>query len=247
MIALDAGVLSLLIYSKSSVPKDFRTGNEIEHAKERIDGLVRDTERDDDSIVIPTPALSEALVVVAPNVQRHVEELESQSCFKVRPFGTRAAIEVALRVKQSKDTGDKKEGFERQWDKIKYDRQIVAIAKVEGVSTIYSLDEDIHKHGKLWGIAVRSVSDLPLPQKQAELFEKSEPPTPPSAPENVPQGAAASAPKSESVANESASPARGKEENQLETNPSHPPAVQGSDSGRSEGEAAGDGTKKTQT
>ena len=98
-------------------------------------------------------------------------------------------------MKRAKDSGDKKEGF-RQWDKVKYDHQIVAIAKVEGVSELISMDEDIHKHGKLWGIKVLNVSDLPLPAKQEELpFEKSETAGPAEA-------TASTAPEPESATNE---------------------------------------------
>lgn len=168
MIAIDACVLSLLIYEKSGVPHDFKTKQPIPFARERVDGLIRQLEAEEGSILIPAPALSEALCVVAPDCKAHVEELESQSCFRIRPFGTRAAIEVALRVRAAKDAGDKKEGF-RNWDKIKYDRQIVAIAKVEGVEAIYSTDEDIHGHGKLWNIPVKNISDLPIPATQAKL------------------------------------------------------------------------------
>ena len=100
MIALDAGVLSLMIYPSSAVPKDFKTGKDIDHARERIDGLIKKIEGQAESIVIATPALSEALVVVAPDVQRYVIAIESQSCFKIRSFDKRAAIEIALRVKQ---------------------------------------------------------------------------------------------------------------------------------------------------
>jgi hypothetical protein len=86
MIALDAGVLSLMIYRHSAVPKDFKTGMDIEHARERIDALIKKIEGESESIVIATPALSEALVVVAPDVQRHVAAIESQSCFQDSVF-----------------------------------------------------------------------------------------------------------------------------------------------------------------
>ncbi len=166
MIAMDAGVLSLMIYRSSAVPKDFKDGKDIEHARERIDALIKKIDGESESIVIATPALSEALVVVAPDVQRHVAEIESQACFKIRSFDKRAAIEVALRVKRAKEAGDKKEGIAAAWDKIKYDHQIVAVAKVEGVTEIISMDRDIHKHGELWGIPVRNVSQLPIPHIQ---------------------------------------------------------------------------------
>jgi len=141
MIAMDAGVLSLMIYGQSAVPKDFKTGLDIEHARERIDALIKKLDGEAESIVIATPALSEALVVVAPDIQRHVTAIESQSCFKIRAFDKRAAIEIALRVKRSKEAGDKKEGVGAAWDKIKYDHQIVAVAKpsVTFISPAHSL------------------------------------------------------------------------------------------------------------
>jgi hypothetical protein len=92
--------------------------------------------------------------------------------FKIRSFDKRAAIEIALRVKRAKEAGDKKESIPAAWDKIKYDHQIVAVAKVEGVSEIVSMDKDIHQNGKLWGISVRNVSELPVPHIQGSLFRK---------------------------------------------------------------------------
>lgn len=181
MIVLDANVLSLIIYPKSSVPLDFRTGRPILYAKERIDSLIAEIEASGDKILIPTPALSEALVVVAPDVQAYLDILSGSDCFQVKSFGTKAAVEVALRVKSAKAKGDKREGVVGEWDKIKYDRQIVAIAKAEGAKTVYSTDRDVHDHCKLWGIDVLNVSDIPIPEAQRSLYEpeqKSSPEAP---------------------------------------------------------------------
>jgi len=169
MIAFDANVLSLLLYSKSSVPLDFRDQKPILYAKERIDSLVTDLEEREETIVVPTPALSEVLVLVAPDVQQYIDILSKSKCFQIKPFGMKAAIEVAIRVKEAKQKGDKREGLVGEWDKIKYDRQIVAIAKSEGASEIYSTDEDVHRHAKLWGIVPLNVSDIPIPQAQQSL------------------------------------------------------------------------------
>ncbi|MDA2934247.1 hypothetical protein MYX82_07875, partial [Acidobacteria bacterium AH-259-D05] len=46
---------------------------------------------------------------------------------------------------------------------VKFDRQIVAIAKVENAHTIYSDDDHLKSYGEKVGIKVVSVSDLPLP------------------------------------------------------------------------------------
>src|SRR5208282_2876847 len=93
----------------------------------------------------------------------------SESCFKIAGFGERAAVEVALRVKAALSAHDKKESLKSPWKKIKYDRQIVAIARCENCSIIYSADRDIHDHAKLWGMKVLNISDLPVPAKQGVL------------------------------------------------------------------------------
>ena len=173
MILFDASVLCITMYRNAGIPKDFRTGEPIQHAKERIDGLIEYAQTTNEVILIPTPALAEVLAIVAPDVQRYLDELADQSCFKIVPFGPRAAIEVALRTKDAMRKGDKRDGVAAAWDKVKYDRQIVAIAKVEGASVIYSTDKDIHAHATLWGIKVSNVSDLPIPAKQGKLYDEN--------------------------------------------------------------------------
>ncbi|HEV8039027.1 MAG TPA: hypothetical protein VGP62_09200, partial [Bryobacteraceae bacterium] len=54
--------------------------------------------------------------------------------------------------------------------KIKFDRQIVAIAKVEGADAIYSTDPDVSKHAQKVGIKCLGIADLPTaPSVQEEL------------------------------------------------------------------------------
>jgi hypothetical protein len=49
------------------------------------------------------------------------------------------------------------------WAKLKYDRQIVAIAKVYGATNIYSDDSDIRTMASKEGIKVIGLADLPVP------------------------------------------------------------------------------------
>ena len=169
MIAFDCSVLCLTMFANAGIPNDFQTGQPIDSAKARVDGLIADCEKNGEVILIPTPSLSETLVVIAPDVQKYLDELANQACFRIVSFGERAAIEVALRTKAAISKGDKREGVPAAWDKVKYDRQIVAISKVEGASVIYSTDRHIHAHGALWGITVMNISQLPIPAKQGTL------------------------------------------------------------------------------
>ena len=89
---------------------------------------------------------------------------------RIAPFGERAAIEAAARHREAIRTGDKKEGME-SWPKVKFDRQIVAIAQVEGAERIYSNDEDIYRFGRGEGLQVIRLEELePPPEKTPDLF-----------------------------------------------------------------------------
>ena len=51
----------------------------------------------------------------------------------------------------------------------KYDRQIVAVAKVCGATTIYSDDKDVRTLAKTVKIDVIGLADLPLPPEKAQM------------------------------------------------------------------------------
>ena len=99
-------------------------------------------------------------------------ELTNSALFVVEPFDLRAAIEAAESQRRAIDAGSKKSGAAGPWQKVKVDRQIVAIAKVHGVDELYSDDDDVRRLADADGVAVRSVADLPLPpvDPQQPLF-----------------------------------------------------------------------------
>src|ERR1700693_3445801 len=177
MVLFDAAILSLAIDSKSRIPADFRTGEPIPQARERIDALIASLEKDGEVIVIPAPALSEALTTLADKAIELTEQIENKTYFRIKPFGKREAIEVAIRTHNAIKVGDKREGIEEPWQKVKYDRQIVATAAVEGVTAIYSTDKGVHEHAKLWGIPAMHLADVPLragTEQQKEMSHKEE-------------------------------------------------------------------------
>ena len=173
MVGIDANVLSLFLFPSASAPNDFRTKKPIDRAHERAEFLIADLQERGETVLIPTPALSEVLVVV-PDINRCMEILQAKGCFKIGNFGERAAIEVALRIRLALKAGDKSEAVASPWQKVKYDRQIVAISKVEGCAVLYSTDEDIHKHGSLWKLPVLNISDVKLGGQTILPFEPNE-------------------------------------------------------------------------
>jgi PIN domain len=169
MVVIDATILLLMLRPGTPVP-NCPDGSPIDRPKERIDYLVQQLDKAKTKIIIPTPALGEALVRAgAAASQQIVEHLQKYSVFSIEPFDTRAAIEVAAMSREALTKRNKRGSSDATWAKVKYDRQIVAIAKVHGATTIYSDDGDIEALGKRAKISVVSLTNLPLPPQKAQL------------------------------------------------------------------------------
>jgi predicted nucleic acid-binding protein len=138
----------------------------------RLAHLIVTLDKCRDDIVVPTPALSEVLIGAGNAAPEYLDILNKSSRFRVAPFGERAAVEAAARHREAIDAGDKKEGTPN-WAKVKYDRQIIAIAKVEGATRIYSEDSDVMRLAKAEGLTVLRLADLEEPPpKPPDLFDQ---------------------------------------------------------------------------
>jgi len=170
MVGIDATTLMLLLRPGIPIPNG-PSGVPIDRPKERIEYLVQQLDKAGTKIVIPTPALSESLVRAgAAGSQDLIEKLQKFAVFRIEPFDLRAAIEVAAMSRDAQTSGNKRgKADAATWAKVKYDRQIVAISKVHGVTTIYSDDSDIRALGEKAKIKVMSVADLPLPPEKAQM------------------------------------------------------------------------------
>lgn len=163
MVLLDSSILLFFLEKETPSPLDPSTGKAIEHAKERIDYLIKTLQEDGNIIVIPTPVLSEILVRAGKAGADYYQILNGSANFRIAPFDTRAAIEVASMANGTGKSGNKKGGLASTYAKIKYDRQIVAIAKTEKVTIIYSDDKNLQTLGESHGIKSYGLADLPLP------------------------------------------------------------------------------------
>jgi len=170
MVVIDATMLMPLMRPDIPVPSR-KDGLPVEKAKERIDYLVKQLEKDRQKIIVPTPVLSEILVRAGAEMsERIIEHLQKFAVFRIEAFDTRAAIEVAAMTRELLDSRSRKRGTSNAtWTKIKFDRQIVAIAKVTNSTTIYSDDDDVKKIAARAKIAVIRLEDLPLPPEDAQL------------------------------------------------------------------------------
>ena len=175
MVLIDASMLLLFMQPGARGPTD-ASGNPVAESRKRVEYVISELDRTRTKIAIPTPALSESLIRMVPQeAQRIVEMLNRKAVFSIESFDQRAAIELAVMSRDELGKKLPKTGVQT-WAKLKYDRQIVAIAKVCGASEIYSDDEDIEKLGKRAGIPVTSVAQLPLPPDalQTNLMEDLE-------------------------------------------------------------------------
>jgi monoamine oxidase len=168
MVVFDATLLLLLLRSNVGRPID-SSGNPIVDIQERLNHLVQRLEARRTRIIIPTPALSEVLVHAGAAGPEILETLTRSTVFKVEPFDTKAAVEAALMAKAAIDSGDKRSGLAATWAKVKFDRQIVAIAKVFAVSAIYSDDADVRALAAAENIPVISLAELPLPPLKSQM------------------------------------------------------------------------------
>jgi hypothetical protein len=155
MVGFDTTFLTLMFVPNAKHP--------IADAKARVDFLLADLSGRGDQVLIPTPALSEILVRSGRARNDIIQKLTKNPRFIVAAFDLRAALELALMTDAALTRSDKKEGSSATWAKVKFDRQIVAIAKVERVSCIYSEDQDVRSIGRREGLSVLGVSDIVVP------------------------------------------------------------------------------------
>ena len=103
---------------------------------------------------------------------------------KYSPFDHIAAVECALMQVAASATGNKRSPLapDAIWQKVKVDRQIVAIAKARG-ARIISDDKDIHSLGAGVAVLVQRCAELPLPPWARQLHI----PEVPRAPVKTPQ------------------------------------------------------------
>lgn len=170
-VAFDSVILGAYLHPGAAYPEP------VERVPERLKHFVATLEAARARIILPTPALSEFLVLAAGDTGAYVAELTNSAVFVVEPFDLRAAIEAAASQRRAIDAGSKRSGAAGSWQKVKVDRQIVAIAKVHGVDDLYSDDDDVRRIAQADGVPVKGVADLPLPPEdpQPPLFSAQEP------------------------------------------------------------------------
>lgn len=167
IVAFDANFLLMLFDKKAKAPK--RAGKaQIRDAQCRIDLLVQDFSKKRSKILIPAPALAEFLLLAADSYKDYLAEITKSPVFEVAPFDDPACMElVEFSLAQGKP---QKRDPVTTWAKLKYDRQIIAIAKVHRAKTIYTTDDGLGNFAIQIGINRVDLEDLPEPPPVQEEF-----------------------------------------------------------------------------
>lgn len=156
----------------------------------RINGFIEDMDKRKGQLVIPMPVLAEFLAGADQAGLEYVDKLERKAYVEVAAFDRKAATECALLEAASfgranyaaSNGGDpaaaKRDGGTGTRQKVKVDRQIVAIAKACGVKAIISEDDGVRAAALRAGIKHLTIQDLALPEsaRQQHLpLESSQP------------------------------------------------------------------------
>lgn len=171
MVAIDNTTLALLLHPKAKPPLDLETNQPLQKAQERLEQLITDLDAEDERVIIPTPVLTELLILAGKEGPQYLEKIQASKTLLVRGFDERAAVELAAMELADRGKHGKKGGVEAPYQKVKFDRQIVAIAKVNGAHTIYSDDDGVRKFASRIGLKVISTWDLPIPPSKTPLFD----------------------------------------------------------------------------
>lgn len=173
MIAVDSTFLPLLLDYPTRSRPDPSTGAPVERLQERIELLIETLGDAHETIIIPTPVLHEFLMLVDTDGPKYLTTIEKDPLYRVESFDQLAAIELTI-MRRKKTAGLSKKARKRQspmetWAKISFDRQIVAIAKVHQVHTIYSDDDGVRRFAADNKIKAVGVSELPLPAIEPQM------------------------------------------------------------------------------
>lgn len=132
--------------------------------RDRLRGLLEDIEHSRGQVILPAPVIAEYLVNAGVPGKALLATLLRNRYVTIAPFDHLAAEECAAMHAAAKTRGHKRHPLpqDADWQKVKVDRQIVAIAKVRA-QQIVADDKDIHALAALEHLPVRRVASLPLP------------------------------------------------------------------------------------
>lgn len=162
MVVFDTTTLLLALIPGSKPPTDPNTGQPITFCETRVKHLIEKLNNSGNVILVPTPVLTELLGGAGAAQDALMKAFHKGNRFRVADFDQRAALELAIMLGDWYDAKKPRDRNETA-AKLKFDRQIVAIAKANNADTIYSDDQGLQKFAEKNGLKVVLTWDIPLP------------------------------------------------------------------------------------
>ena len=163
--AFDNSFLTLTLAKKGAAS--------VSRALELVDDLIEKLEAKKAKVIIPTPTLAEVLLKAPASGPTYIEKIKEYSCFQIKPFDEKAAVELAERLIAS--IGKKRTKTDVAKAKVTFDRQIVATSKVHGATEMYSDDGQVRDFAEECGMKAYGFADLHLSPKQTGFnYEKAD-------------------------------------------------------------------------
>lgn len=124
------------------------------------------------TIGIPAPSWAEFLSGAGNAASAFSKAVRSKGGVQIIPFDEMAAIECGFIDRQIRaKTGNKKGVSTAAWQKIKIDRQILAIASARRVTAVYTDEEGLIADAELLGITTIKMGDVPRIPQQLPLLK----------------------------------------------------------------------------
>lgn len=152
LATFDSTFLALLTDGRAAAPEP-PPGTQ-DTARARLEYLLEKLDDERTGVVVPTPVLAELLSFERVNLETALNLVKGLAGIRVEPFGERAAVECALMLRRTgRGAGPK--------TKVKFDHQIVAIAKAIGADVVYSDDKGVQALCERKSLSCFGVWDLP--------------------------------------------------------------------------------------
>lgn len=168
MVIFDTSVIVGTLDPNAMPPIDPQTNAPLTNFKARVEFLIKQLDGARETILIPTPVLSEFLVRAGPNKYQYIDKFIAARNFMIGSFDQRAAIDLSL-LNDPDLNALKKLDDKTTWAKVKYDRQIVAIAKSQGANCIYTGDKPLAECARSNGIKAVMTWELPEPPEDKQM------------------------------------------------------------------------------
>nr|ELR5167108.1 PIN domain-containing protein [Providencia rettgeri] len=165
-IIVDTNILICLM-KKNSPTENLLGANgfaTVDDVELRSQALLDHIESSGGTLVLPAPVLAEYLLGIEgeKNKQKHTQLILSMSCFEILPFDELAAIECSLlpSPNEFKQFIKSEINSNATANKIRYDRQIISIAKANNIDEIWSGDKEVSSKSTEFGMEIKSLLDI---------------------------------------------------------------------------------------